>query len=241
MKYREIWKVYSKVFDRQTFKNLEALEKAGYLKEPLVVVSEGKEAVVFRAESSLGYVAVKIYKVMNISYRKQYEYLLADPRFQRFPRTRIGTIYTWVKKEFSNLTRLYKSMVNVPMPIAFRGNVLVMEWIGDETPAPQLKDVYTILDQEFFKKILNEYMRFVKKAKLVHGDLSEYNILVYRKIPYIIDVSQAIPFEESTISWLERDLKNLVRMSKKFGVSIDVNELKELFYTEKGNPAGPYS
>ena len=221
MKYKEIWKVYSKVFDLQTFKNLEYLEKSGYIRESLIPISEGKESIVFKAESSVGYVAVKIYKVMNISYRRQYEYLLADPRFRKFPRTRIGVIYTWVKKEFSNLTRLYKSRVSVPMPIAFRGNVLVMEWIGEESPAPQLKNLLPQKNEKLFERIVREYKRFVNNAKLVHGDLSEFNILIYNEIPYIIDVSQAIPLCEESLKWLERDIKNLVVIGKKLGVELD--------------------
>ncbi|HIP66947.1 MAG TPA: serine protein kinase RIO [Candidatus Nanopusillus sp.] len=231
MKYKEIWKVYAKVFDLQTFKNLNQLEKAGYIKEDLTPISEGKEAVVFKGDSEWGAVAVKIYKVMNISYHDHYKYLLMDPRFHKFPRTRIGIVYTWVKKEYGNLNRLYKNLVNVPMPVAFKGNILIMEWIGDKNPAPSLHDVLDNINKEdFFWKILKEYKRMLYKANLVHGDFSEYNILVYKNNLFIIDVSQAIPLDtEASKELLLRDLRNLFRISKKLGVRISTNDLlKEL-------------
>ena len=227
MKYKEIWKVYAKVFDLQTFKNLSQLEKAGYVKEDLIPISEGKEAVVFKGDSEWGPVAVKIYKVMNISYSDQYKYLLMDPRFYKFPRTRIGIIYTWVKKEYGNLNRLYKNLVSTPMPVAFKGNVLVMEWIGDENSAPSLHEVLDEINkEEFFWKILEEYKRMLHKAKLVHGDFSEYNVLVYKNNPYIIDVSQAVPIDaEASKGLLSRDLRNLLRISKRLGVRMSISEL----------------
>ena len=226
MKYKEIWKVYAKVFDLQTFRNLNQLKKVG-IRENLTPISEGKEAVVFRGDSEYGYVAVKIYKVTNISYNDHYKYLLIDPRFHKFPRTKIGIIYTWVKKEYSNLNRLYKNLISVPMPIAFRGNVLVMEWIGDEEPAPNLHNILDEMNkEEFFWKILKEYKRMLHKAKLVHGDFSEYNILVYKNNPYIIDVSQAIPTDaESSKELLSRDIRNLIRISKRLGVRLSSNDL----------------
>jgi len=218
MKYKEIWKTYNKVFDIRTFKILEYLRKSGYIKDELIPVSEGKEAIVFKS----GDFAIKIYKVMNISYREQYKYLAMDPRFKDFPRTIIGIIYTWVKKEYINLNRMYKNLVPVPMPIFYKGNILVMEWIGDEKPAPTLHEMKEIRESEkLFKKILDAYKKIYNSAKLVHGDFSEYNILIYKDNPYIIDVSQAIPSTAPAAeTLLERDIKNIVLIAKKLGLEI---------------------
>jgi RIO kinase 1 len=195
MKYKEIWKVYGKVFDQNTFKYLEMLYNDKYIREELILLSEGKEAIVFRSGNS----AIKIYKVMARSYKEQVRYLKADPRIRDFPRTVIGIIYTWVKKEYMNLRKMYKSLVKVPAPYVFKGNILVMEYIGDEDGPKILHYYYDFIEdkEKFFNNILEEYKKIYNKAKLIHGDFSEYNIIVYKNIPYIIDVSQAIPISSS--------------------------------------------
>ncbi len=71
-----------------------------------------------------------------------------------------------------------------------------------------------------------EEMKKMHKAKLVHGDLSEYNILVWEGKPYIIDVAQAVPLDHPLADELMlRDLKNMVRVFKKLGVDISPKEL----------------
>ncbi len=248
MRYKEIFKVYNKVFDLQTFRNLKYLLSNGFLKnDNLSLVSEGKEAIVFRGESYDGPVAVKIYKVMSISYKDQYKYLLMDPRFQGVRRTRIEIIYTWVKKEYSNLQRLYKKRVSVPMPIISRGNILVMEFIGEENPAPAIKDIkLNDLDaKKLLNRILKEYWKMYNKAELVHGDFSEFNILYLYGKPVIIDVSQAIPvYAPSAREFLERDSTNLERISKRLKSKISKEEIISIITSpqiEKGKAEGPSS
>lgn len=214
MKYREIWKTYNKVFDMSTFSVLDELRKDNYLADELRVISEGKEAVVFKSEDK----AVKIYKLLNISYREQINYLKMDNRIRDFPRTKIGIIYTWVKKEYDNLRRMFKSLVNVPIPYVFKKNVLVMEYIGDENPAPLLHDIiYNIENkEEVFYKILDEYKKIYNKAKLIHGDFSEYNLLYYNNKIFVIDVSQAVPISSPYSSdLLERDISNILSIANK--------------------------
>jgi len=210
-----------KVFDNSTLNILYELEQDGYISD-LSVISEGKEAIVFRS----GKYAIKIYKVMNRSYKDQINYIKKDPRFRSFPKTVIGIIYTWVKKEYINLRRMYKNLVKVPIPYTYKGNILVMKFIGDENPAPLLHD-YGFDNKEIFYKILEEYKKIYQRAKLVHGDLSEYNILIYKDVPYIIDVSQAIPTNSlSAKEFLDRDINNMLSMARKFKISINEEEIR---------------
>lgn len=231
MKYREIWKVYNKVFDLNTLEVLEELKKDGFIKEELIPISEGKEAIVFKSDKF----AIKIYKVNDISYKEQLRYLEADPRFRKFPRSRIGIIYTWVKKEYLNLSRMYKNLIPVPSPYLYRKNVLVMEFIGDEKPAPLLKYYFNYIEnkKEFFENLLDIYKKIYKKSKLIHGDFSEYNLLVYKNSIYVIDVSQAIPIHsKASDQYLIRDMKNILNISKQLGLKYELRNILEYLEIE---------
>ena len=225
MRYREIWKVYGKVFDINTLKALDDLKNDNFIEDEMIPISEGKEAIVFKS----GNKAVKIYKVLNISYKDQLRYLKMDNRFKSFPTTQIGIIYIWVKKEFINLRRMYKSLVNVPIPYVYKKNVLVMEYIGDEN----VYLLHDIIDQienkeEIWFKILDEYKKIYNKAKLIHGDFSEYNLIYYKNKIFVIDVSQAIPISSPYADeLLGRDLRNLENLSRKLGLNFDINMIKE--------------
>jgi len=176
-------------------------------------ISVGKEGCVFRALTpAKEFVAVKVYRVVSHTFRNISKYIEGDPRFRTF-RNRRDLIYEWANKEFKNLQILENIGVSVPHPIRRIKNVLVMQYIGDETaPAPLLRDVK--LDNP--KKFLNKLIKYIKimyqKAELVHGDLSEYNILVYKEKPYIIDVGQTVVIEHPmALEFLKRDIHNLVR------------------------------
>jgi len=227
MKYREIWKTYSKVFDITTLNVLEELKEDKFISDDLSIISEGKEAIVFRS----GNKAIKIYKVLNISYKGQLKYLEADPRIRSFPRSQVGIIYTWVKKEFMNLRRMFRSLVSVPAPYVYKKNVLVMEFIGDEKPAPVLHDIINEIEdrEKVFYDIVEEYKKIYNKAKLVHGDFSDYNLLYYKNKIYVIDVSQAIPsYSPAAFTYLEKDLENIQSIVNKMKVKVDKVELMRM-------------
>ncbi|MBD6956308.1 MAG: serine protein kinase RIO, partial [Thermoplasmatales archaeon] len=145
-------------------------------------------------------------------------------RFEHFKRSTLGIVYLWAQKEFRNLSDCYQAGVLVPKPVVFRNNIVVMEYLGtSKYPAPLLKD-YPV-QEKFYELILNNMLRMVNEAGLVHGDLSEYNIVVHKEKPYIIDVSQAMPVKHPNArSLLERDVKNIVRFFKKKGIDADEND-----------------
>jgi len=138
-----------------------------------------------------------------------------------------GIIYTWTKKEFKNLERLQKAKVRAPKPIISKNNVLVMEYIGTyERPAPLLRDVAIENPEEIFETLIDFISKMYKKAKLVHGDISAYNVLMHKNKPYIIDLGQGVLLEHpNSDEFLKRDISNIVKYFKKFNIRANANEI----------------
>lgn len=231
----ELYKVFSEVFDRTTMATLEYLKKRGQIDVLFGVVSTGKEANVFRGFNKKGdQIAVKIYRTYTTDFRRIWEYLAADPRVGYVPKDIRKLVFAWTRREFKNLQRAMKYAVRVPEPLAFRNNVLVMEFIGNETPAPRLKDVERTLDPGEFEDLYSYTMKVIerlwKRGEMVHGDLSEYNILMWDK-PVIIDWSQAtVSRNRMSKTLLYRDLRNITNYFAKKGVDVDNpdDKLREL-------------
>jgi RIO kinase 1 len=94
-----------------------------------------------------------------------------------------------------------------------------MEYIGDENKAaPMLKDVILKDPQKIFDEIMTFITRMYK-VQIVHADLSAFNILIFRKKPYIIDVGQAVLLDHpAAMDFLRRDIHNIVHYFKKYGI-----------------------
>jgi RIO kinase 1 len=221
-------KAESGVFDTPTLKTLYTLASKGIITAMGGVVSTGKEADVFHAIGENGReLAIKIYRINTSDFQKMQDYLIGDPRFSNVRGTKKNIVFAWTKKEQRNLERAAEVGIKVPEPITSERNILIMEFIGkDEVSAPRLKDVRLEEPQQIYE-IVAEYMRLLyQKAKLVHGDLSEYNILLYEERPVIIDMGQAVMLEHPMArEFLARDVKNIVRYFKKSGVKCSEEEL----------------
>lgn len=222
--------VASEVFDKITLKTLYKLANQGFLQVLNGAISTGKEANVFKGIDDSGkFVAVKIYRVTTSDFKKMQDYIQGDPRFKVNTNNKRQVINTWVNKEFRNLKRACEYGVRVPRPIIAKNNILIMEFIGDEegNPAPLLKNA-EISDPLKIKDILLEYLKILyNDAKLVHGDLSGFNILIKDDEPVIIDISQGIvvdhPLSEKL---LNRDISNIYKDFKKMGIEISEDEIK---------------
>lgn len=214
-------KAQSGVFDTPTLKTLYTLASKGIITAMGGVVSTGKEADVFHAIGENGReLAIKIYRITTSDFQKMQDYLIGDPRFSNVRGTKKDIVFAWTKKEQRNLERAGEAGVRVPQPITSERNILIMEFIGhDGVAAPRLKDI-KLEDPQRVYDIVADYMRLLyKKAKLVHGDLSEYNILLYEDAPIIIDMGQAVMLDHPmSREFLTRDIKNIVRYFKKSGV-----------------------
>lgn len=222
IKDEDLFEVVEEVFDRQTVLAVIELRRRKCIKTLKGVVSAGKEARVYWGKAFDGSdLAVKIYLTATAEFRKGiWKYINGDPRYEwvaSLPSHKLMTV--WARKEFSNLKRMYEAGVRVPEPKCVYRNVLVMRFIGENgIRAPLLKELYEAgeLDEEFaktlFKKITEDMYKLYWEAQLVHGDLSEYNIMVYEGEPYIIDVSQAVRIDHPNALWfLQRDTANIVR------------------------------
>ncbi|HTY89995.1 MAG TPA: serine protein kinase RIO [Methanocella sp.] len=221
-------KAESGVFDTPTLKTLYTLSSKGIITAMGGVVSTGKEADVFHAIGENGReLAIKIYRINTSDFQKMQDYLIGDPRFSNVRGTKKDIVFAWTKKEQRNLERAAEVGVRAPEPIISERNILIMEFIGkDGVSAPRLKDIRLEQPQQVYD-VVAEYMHLLyQKARLVHGDLSEYNILLYEEKPVIIDMGQAVMLEHPMArEFLARDVKNVVRYFKKSGAKCSEEEL----------------
>ena len=222
----ELYKIANEVFDRTTKETLAYLHRRSKIETLHGVISTGKEANVFAGIDSDGNrVAVKIYRTYTTEFRRIWEYLAADPRIGYLPKDMRKLVFVWTRREFKNLQRAIKYAVRVPEPIIFRNNVLVMEFIGDELPAPRLKDVERELERSDFEELYGYLVgvieRLWKRGDMVHGDLSEYNVLLWDR-PVVIDWSQAtVKRNRMSVELLKRDLRNVINYFARKGVPVD--------------------
>ena len=222
--------VLEEVFDKITLMNLYKLMRQGYISKVFGAVSSGKESRIYWAKNRGGEdLAIKIYLTVTSAFgrKSMLRYIEGDPRFHKVKRDVRALIRLWASKEFKNLEQAYNAGVRVPKPIVVRDNILVMEFIGEDgVPAPLLKD--SILDnpEAVYRRILSNVSLLWVKAGIVHGDLSEYNIMFWRGEPVIFDLSQALSIEHPNAqTLLIRDLKNINAFFSRFGLDLESEEV----------------
>jgi len=224
-------KVASEIFDKSTLQTLYKLANQGYLDVLNGAISTGKEANVLKGIKDDGnIVAVKIYRIATSDFKKMHYYIAGDPRFNVRSNNKRQLIQAWVNKEYRNLTRLREAGVNVPEPIVALNNVLIMEFIGDASgkPALTVKNFPPRNPTDFYNGLVNQLYKFINDAKLVHGDLSAYNILNHDEQPVIIDVSQSVVRDHIIANeLLERDIRNLSTEFSKLGVDTSIEDLRK--------------
>lgn len=223
------FKVVEGVIDPPTLKILYKLLNRGTIGALHGAISTGKEANVYRGEDTKGNpLAVKIYRMSTAETDFMLEYIVGDPRFKRVRRRSRSLIPQWAAKEYKNLHRYYDAGIRVPKPLDIERNVLVMEFIGNtesNLPAPLIKNVEIPNPVKVFNEIIGIIETSYTKAKLVHADLSEYNILWLGK-PIIIDVSQAVLIgHDNAKKYLLRDIQNVINYFKKQGVRTEEPEV----------------
>jgi len=229
-------KTQDEVFDKTTLHTMEKLISDHVLDILDFPISTGKEGNVFRGVTpKKKMVAVKIFRTSNSTFKHISEYIFGDPRFESFHKTRRDIVYVWTKKEFRNLELLNKIGIRAPKPIVFTNNVLIMSYIGNaRKPAPMLKDVVLDNPQEIFDTIIGYLSKMYKKARLVHGDISAFNILICRKKPYIIDVGQGVLLDHpNSHEFLKRDIHNTVSYFRKYGIRADKNKIYQKIIKKK--------
>lgn len=222
------------VMDPRTRMILFKLLNRGFITEINGCMSTGKEANVYHATGKTGDdFAIKIYKTSILVFKDRDKYVSGEFRFRHGycrsnPRKMVRT---WAEKEMRNLVRLYSSGLNVPQPILLRGHVLLMSFIGkDSWPAPKLKDVQVNASaaRKLYRECIIMMWTMYNKCKLVHADLSEFNILYHNGHIVIIDVSQSVEHDHPhAFEFLRKDCSNITDFFRRKEVA--TMTIKELF------------
>lgn len=191
----------------------------------------GKEAMVYIVRYGEENRCAKIYKEANKrSFRQSVDYTegrkVKNSRRARAMEkgTRFGRKAqqeAWQSAEVDALYRLADAGVRVPKPYHFLEGVLLMELVlgEDGDAAPRLNDVSLTVEQarRFHAMLIREVVRMLCVG-IVHGDLSEFNILLSRDGPVIIDLPQAVyaASNNNARAMLERDVANLASYFGRF-------------------------
>ncbi len=219
LKNEEERAVFEEVFDRQTLMILYDLGNRGAFSYLTGVISTGKEARVYEGVRADGTsVAVKIYLVASSDYKRRLQYVQGDPRFAKIRKDSRGVAELWARKEYINLKQCKEAGIDVPTPFIFKGNVVVMEFIGENhIPAPRLIDAVATKDD--YTRIIDSVKRIYNDAELVHADLSEYNIMKLGERLVIFDFGSGVSKNHPlAVEFLKRDISNINRLFQKRGI-----------------------
>ena len=147
--------------------------------------STGKEANVYYAtgQNKAG-CAVKVYKTSILVFKDRDKYVTGEFRFRHGyarhnPRKMVRL---WAEKEMRNLSRLHNAGIPCPQPILLKSHVLVMSFLGvNGWPSPKLKDAHLSESKarELYYECVLHVRNMYQNCRLVHADLSEYNMLVH--------------------------------------------------------------
>ena len=180
---KEQEKIEEDVFEKRTMMSLWRMFNHNIVSKLDFMIAKGKEANIYVADAGKevngSYVILKIFRVETSSFDKRIDYMLGDPRFEKINRRNIySVVTTWCKKEYGNLKIAEMAGVHAPLPYYFKDNILAMEFLSnDDMPAQTLKN--TIIENP--AKVLDAILEDIRKlysVELVHGDISEYNILM---------------------------------------------------------------
>lgn len=222
---------------------LKPLVEDGLVDEVIRPLMSGKEADVFIVRCGSKVRCAKIYKdALKRSFKKAVQYTegrkvrnsrraRAIEKGSKFGRKQQED--TWQNAEVDALYRLARAGVRVPEAYGCFDGVLLMELITDENGdvAPRLNEVSMSAEQaREDHALMMQYVMRMLCVGLVHGDLSEFNVLVDEEGPVIIDLPQAVDAaaNNNARSMLERDVRN---MSEYYGLFAP--ELRDSHYAEE--------
>jgi len=232
-------KLLDEFFDHSTLLAASRLMHRGLFDAIDYPISTGKEGGVFRATKGTDFRAVKIYRIGNTVFRHLPPYTLEALRRETSVRNFGGLIFAWTRREHTILGRLADANVRAPIPLGHFRNVLVMEFIGDKEgmAAPRLVDAAVDDPASLYEELVLQVGRMARDAKLVHGDLSPYNVLYFEGKPVLIDVAQAISADHPEAPHLmARDIGNFARFLGRLGYEVDP---EAFFEAVGGKTIGP--
>lgn len=145
---------------------------------------------------------------------------------------------SWLMHEFNAMKALYNAGANVPEPIAAGENAILMTYIGGENmPAPPLHTVDLMEDevQSLFDTTMHNIVLMLEHG-MIHGDLSEYNILYWDGEITLIDFPQVVEVETNPNASmiLKRDIERVCQYFNQFGLNADPQEIHDNLWSEYG-------
>jgi RIO kinase 1 len=223
-------------------KDLQALIDDGVIDEVIRQLKSGKEASVYVVRAGDDTRCAKVYKDMaqrSFQQRVQYQegrkvrgsrQARAMAKSTRFGRKEQET--AWKNTEVDALYQLMEAGVRVPKPYGYYNGVLVMELVTDAQgrSAPRLGEVELTPEQarEFHRFLVRQVQRMLC-AGLIHGDLSEYNVLVSGEGPVVIDLPQVISAagNNAARAMLQRDVNNVSATLARFAPELAATRYAE--------------
>ncbi|OKL62989.1 hypothetical protein UA08_01787 [Talaromyces atroroseus] len=220
-------------------------------------LSTGKEANVYHAvtirdeEAADGVEtlqrAIKVYKTSILVFKDRDKYVTGEFRFRKGydKSNNRAMVKVWAEKEMRNLRRIHSAGIPSPEPLYLRLHVLVMGFLGNSRgiPAPRLKDVeFDLPDpearwEELYMELVGYMRTMYQTCRLVHADLSEYNILYHKNKLYIIDVSQSVEHDHPrSLEFLRMDIKNVSDFFRRKGVNTLSERVVFEFITSSQGP-----
>jgi RIO kinase 1 len=183
------------------------------------VISAGKEATVYLALWKDFPLALKVYRLHRTVHRTQGKLGYAQ-----------DTVSYWAAREYWILDRAFHAGLKVPTPARHSDHMFTARFMGeDRVPAPLLKDTNIEYPKRVFDCIIDQIFALYR-AFLIHGDLSQFNILIYKDEPWLIDFPQAIDFAsrmgrhqvlKNGRTILLRDFRNVIKYFQRFGIRAD--------------------
>ncbi|MFW9865384.1 MAG: RIO1 family regulatory kinase/ATPase [Candidatus Thorarchaeota archaeon] len=207
---------------------LHALVEKNVISQLGPLIGKGKESDVYSCMDDVENIyALKFYRMGRASFRsiKKYRNLIGE-------RGHLSWLYInrlAAKKEFEALEKIHKLNLDTPRPIAFNRHIIVMSYLrGKELVYyKRIKNPTKI-----FNKIIKQMQIIFQKAKMIHGDLGEFNIVLDEKGNIlIIDWLQWVPdTHPNANSLLERDISNICGyFQRKFNVECNVDKIISKF------------
>jgi RIO kinase 1 len=203
---------------------LQPLIDDGVIDEVLRPLKSGKEATVYLVRTGGQTRCAKVYRDMaQRSFQKRAQYqegrkvrgsrqARAMSKSTRFGRREQEA--AWKNAEVDALYQLVGAGVRVPKPYGYFNDVLIMELVTDDAgnPAPRLGEIHLSAEKarEFHDFLIGQIVRMLNIG-LIHGDLSEFNVLVSPDGPVIIDLPQVVNAagNNNALAMLERDVNNI--------------------------------
>jgi len=215
-------KVVNEVLDKITILQLHDLINSKIISYVNGVVKAGKESVVFWAKDfDDNDLALKIYLVTTSNFKRRSQYVMGDPRFTNVKKGTKNIVYLWARKEFQNISKCYDCGISVVKPRYVSKNILIMDFEGIHGK-PEQTLLESEIDENDYRQSISLITDLYQKAKLVHGDFSEYNIFKTKNGLKIFDLGSAVDTTHpNTMDFLKRDINNITNFFVKRGLTVE--------------------